>query len=254
MSRPLIAVTATSEIIRNILRARLNAAYGDALATAGLLPLVAPPMRDPALAGELLDRVDGLVLSGGEDVDPGLYGARRHPATEPPHAARDAWELALIEAARERATPVLAICRGMQILNVALGGTLVQDLQTERPGPIPHVQSAARSQRVHAAAITDGSRLAAALGATVVTVNSSHHQAVDRIASTLRVAARSEDGIIEGIESVGDWWVVGAQWHPEELVDTPEPWDRNLFSAFAAEVHRTIGAPRSRSAGQRVAV
>jgi putative glutamine amidotransferase len=239
MPRPVVAVTATSEIARGAMRTRLNSAYVEAVEAAGLIPLITSPLSDPSLAAELLDRVDGLVLTGGEDVDPRHYGARRHAATEPPHAARDAWELALVAAARRTAAPVLAICRGMQLLNVALGGTLVQDLPSERPGPIRHADPSARSERVHAAAVDEGSRLAQAMGAATIGVNSSHHQAIDRVAGGLRIVARSEDGVIEAVESAGDgWWLLGAQWHPEELVGTPEPWDRNLFAAFASEVRR----------------
>ena len=236
-SRPLVAVTATTEIIRGALRARLNAAYLVALEAAGLFPLVSAPPADAGNAEGLLERVDGLVLSGGEDVDPAHYGAARHPATEDPHAARDAWELALVAAARRRGVPVLAICRGMQVLNVGLGGTLVQDIPSERSTPISHANAAARHERVHPIECEPGSRLEAALGGRGVAVNSSHHQAVDRIAPGLRISARSPDGIIEGVETLNDeWWVLGAQWHPEELVSTREPWDRSLFAAFAARV------------------
>jgi putative glutamine amidotransferase len=198
---------------------------------------VSAPPADTGSADSLLERVDGLVLSGGEDVDPAHYGAGRHPATEDPHAARDAWELALVAAARRRRMPVLAICRGMQVLNVGLGGTLVQDIPSQRPTPIAHAKSAARRERVHPIECEPGSRLEAALGGGAVAVNSSHHQAVDRIAPGLRISARSPDGIIEGVETMDDgWWVLGAQWHPEELVSTPEPWDRSLFAAFAGRV------------------
>jgi putative glutamine amidotransferase len=243
MTRPLVAVTATTEIIRDALRARLNASYVAAIEGAGLIPLVSPPLADPAAARALLARVDGLVLTGGEDIDPRHYGVDRHPATADPHAGRDVWELALAEAARERGLPVLAICRGMQLLNVALGGTLIQDIPAERPSALRHAHSAARRRRVHGIECEPGSRLEGALGARTLTVNSSHHQSIDRVAPSLRVSARAPDGIIEGVEtSDGAWWVVGAQWHPEELIDTPEPWDRALFSAFAAEVQGHVTA------------
>jgi putative glutamine amidotransferase len=244
MSRPLVAVTATTEIIRGLLRARVNAAYIGALEGAGLIPLASPPLAGPSAAHALLERVDGLVLTGGEDVDPRHYGAERHPATGNPHSGRDAWELALIAAARERRLPVLAICRGMQLLNVALGGTLIQDIAAQTPSTLAHDDSAARRRRVHAIHCEGGSRLEAALGAASLSVNSSHHQAIGRVAPGLRVSARAPDGIIEGVETRDqDWWVVGAQWHPEELVATPEPWDRALFSAFTGELRRHIAAP-----------
>ena len=255
MTRPLIALTATTGMMRDRMRARVNTAYAVAIEAAGLLPVLTAPLADPSLARELLDRVDGLVLSGGEDVDPRHYGAAPHPATEPPHVARDAWELALVREARRRAMPVLAICRGMQLVNVALGGTLIQDIPTERPSDIGHAQASARVRRVHAAVIAPGSALGIAMGGTAVRINSSHHQAVDRIAPGLRVVATAEDGVIEGIESaIAGWWMLGAQWHPEELVDTAEPWDRNLFAAFAEEVRRTIGTAATLAPRRRVAV
>ncbi len=255
MPRPLIAVTATTGIIRERARARVNTAYIEALEGAGLLPLVSAPLADTALADELLDRVDGLLLTGGEDVDPRHYGAKRHPATEDPHPGRDAWELALVDAARRRSMPVLAICRGMQLVNVALGGTLIQDIPSERPGPVGHAQATARVARVHAAVIEPRSRFGAAIGASAIRINSSHHQAVDRVAPSLSVVGTSEDGIIEAVESTGDgWWMLGAQWHPEELVNTPEPWDRDLFAAFAAEVRRAIESPVGVPARRRLAV
>ena len=253
MSRPLVAVTATTEIIRDLLRARLNAAYIGALEGAGLLPLASPPLADPASAHALLERVDGLVLTGGEDVDPRHYGAGRHSATGPTHPERDTWELALVDAARQRRLPVLAICRGMQLLNVAMGGTLIQDIATQQPTALAHADSAARRRRTHSIECDGGSRLARALGSKSLSVNSSHHQAIERVAPGLRVTARAEDGIVEGVETTDDgWWVVGAQWHPEELVDTPEPWDRALFSAFADEVRHRSNAQADVTAGARV--
>ena len=255
ISRPLIAVTATTVILRGRRRARVNTAYLAAIEQAGMLPLVTAPLGDRALADELLGRVDGLLLTGGEDVDPRHYGAAPHPATEDPHVERDAWELALVAAARRRGMPVLAICRGMQLLNVALGGTLIQDLPSQRPGEIAHAQATEREERVHGATIDPTSRFGAAIGAASIRINSSHHQAVDRLAPGLRVVATSEDGIIEAVEGMaGDWWVLGAQWHPEELVDTPEPWDRDLFAAFASEVRRVAAGGPTLQPRQRIAV
>jgi putative glutamine amidotransferase len=240
-------------MLRGSLRARVNVAYLRALEGAGVLPLVTAPMDDVGLAARMLERVDGLVLTGGEDVDPRHYRAQRHSATEEPHPARDAWELALVAAARTRRTPILAVCRGLQLLNVALGGTLVQDIPTERRTPIVHADSTARRRRVHPIAVEADSRLAGGLGAMSLTVNSSHHQSLDRIAPSLRATAWAPDGIVEGAETTdSDWWVVGAQWHPEELVTTPESWDRNLFSAFAlAAANAARSAPFTGAVGQR---
>ena len=231
--QPLVAVTATTEIIRGVSRVRVNEAYTCALAVAGMIPLVIPPLGPEDAVG-IVSRVDGLVLTGGEDIGPALYGATVHPRSDPPHSARDAFEIAMFAAARAALLPVLAICRGLQLSNVALGGTLVQDIPTERPSAARHERSDARATRVHEVRVAEGSRLAGALGATTLTVNSSHHQAIDRVAAGLTVTALSPDGIVEGAEWTGDeaWWLLGVQWHPEELVDTREDWDRALFTAF----------------------
>ena len=137
-------------------------------------------------------------------------------------------------AAREARRPLLGICRGLQLLNVALGGTLVQDLGMERPSEITHPREKARTQRVHGVIVVAGTRLARATGALRFDVNTLHHQAVDRLANGLRPTAYAPDDVIEAAESTDDWWALGVQWHPEELIDDPQPWDRALFAAFAA--------------------
>lgn len=242
--QPIVAVTATTEMIRGLPRVRVNEAYTSALVAGGMIPLVVAPLA--AGFGDLVARVDGLVLTGGEDVDPSRYGAVRHARGDEPHAARDASEISLLAAARVARLPTLAICRGLQIANVALGGTLVQDLPSEWPSSVAHARSDARAERVHDVRVDAGSRLAAALGATALTVNSSHHQAVDRVAAGLTVSATAPDGVVEGAEWTGGdgWWLVGVQWHPEELAGTPEPWDRALFAAFRARLAGGTDADR----------
>lgn len=243
--RPLVAVSAT--IAREgdaPPRVRTNVAYCRALEAVDTVPLLVPPFADPALARDVLAGVRGLLLTGGEDVDPARYGAVPHPALGPLAAERDATEIALVTAARERGIPVLAICRGIQVLNVALGGTLVQDLPSERPSPVAHSAPGPRDARSHEVRVVPGSRLAAAMGATCIAANSLHHQAVDRLGAGLVVAGTAPDGIVEGVETAdGDWWVLGVQWHPEELTGTAEAWDRGLFAAFG-EVVRAVRAPR----------
>jgi putative glutamine amidotransferase len=248
----LVAVTATTEIIRGALRVRVNQSYTDALQRAGLVPLVIPPLP-AALASTVLDGVAGLVLTGGEDVEPGRYGAAPHPTVES-HAGRDECEIALVLAARKRALPTFAICRGAQVVNVALGGTLVRDIPSERPGGLGHDPGGARDARVHEVHADGDTTLAGLLGTERLTVNSFHHQAVDRLGEALRVSARAPDGIVEAIESTDPvWWMVGVQWHPEELIESAEAWDRQLFAAFAQMVRerapeklslRSASAPR----------
>lgn len=182
----------------------------------------------------MLDGMQGLLLTGGEDVDPRHFGAPPHSALGDVHAERDAFELALVRAARDRGLPTLAICRGMQVANVALGGTLIQDIASEWPNALAHDSGRPRNERVHDVRVEPGSRLARALDSDALQVNSMHHQAIELLADGLIAVAYAPDGIIEGAEWTGDaWWMVGAQWHPEELTATPEPWDRTLFAAFA---------------------
>ncbi len=237
--KPVVAVSATTRVTEGLDRVRLNASYLHALEAAGLVPLVVPPLGGSSDAESILRGVHGLVLTGGEDIDPARYGAERRPPTHAAHARRDACEIALTLAARRLALPTLAICRGVQLVNVALGGTLVQDIPSERSDALVHDGDHARNARVHEVRLEPGSRLASAIGASSLTVNSSHHQAVGRVAPHLRVNATAPDGVAEGVEwTATDWWMVGVQWHPEELVDDKEPWDRSLFAAFAAECSR----------------
>jgi putative glutamine amidotransferase len=238
---PLVILTATTEALRGRQRVRVNEAYTRALASVGLIPLVLPPV-DASLATAALDGVAGLVLTGGEDVGAEHFGQSPHPAMGPPHASRDEYELALTHAAAERRLPTLAICRGAQVVNVALGGTLLQDIPSLRPEATNHDLSSRRTERVHDIAIEKGTSLAGVVGETSIAVNSSHHQSVDRLAPSLRASAVSPDGIIEALEpKTNDWWLIAVQWHPEELTETPEPWDRRLFAAFADAVR--AGAP-----------
>jgi putative glutamine amidotransferase len=242
-----VALTATTESIRGVLRTRANVAYTEAARAAGLRPYILP-ILDPADADTMLDGMGGLVLTGGEDVDPARYGAQPHPALGEVHAARDAFELALVLAARERRVPTLAICRGVQIANVALGGTLVQDIPSQWPDPLAHEAGSARDARVHLVRLEEGSRLAAACGVVEMTTNSFHHQALLQVADGLAEVARAPDGVVEGVEWRGDdWWMAGVQWHPEELTRTREGWDRALFVAFATAVRNYLLSSRDAS-------
>jgi putative glutamine amidotransferase len=198
-----------------------------------MIPVVVPPLEDTSAARAVLAPMSGLILSGGEDVNPARYGEAPHPRTSPPHDARDAWEIALLREARGRRIPTLAICRGVQVANVALGGTLVQDLPSQWTDALAH-DGEARDRRTHEVRVEPSSRLAALLGTTALCTNSLHHQSLATVAPGLRVTAVAPDGVVEGVEWDRDaWWMVGVQWHPEELTGTTERWDRNLFAAFA---------------------
>jgi putative glutamine amidotransferase len=205
--------------------------YVRSVEAAGGLPLVLAPGK-PGDAGDLLGRVSGLMLTGGGDVDPQAYGEVPHPKLGRVIPERDAFELALVRTALERGLPVLAICRGQQVLNVATGGTLVQDIPSQLPGANDHDPDAERWAMAHAVNILPGTRLRAILGADTVAVNSFHHQAVKDPGRGVVVSARAEDGVVEGIEVPGQPFAVGVQWHPEAF------WDhgREFQPLFAALV------------------
>jgi gamma-glutamyl-gamma-aminobutyrate hydrolase PuuD len=194
-----VAVTAGIRPDGDTRRVRLAAAYVSALENAGLVPLIVPPLANERSADSIIDSVSGLVLTGGEDVDPARYGETRHEKVRSVNSARDATETALINAAKARMTPVFAICRGIQILNVALGGTLVQDIPSQCDTSIAHDEDSPRDSRAHEISIEPGSLIARAVGTEHCSVNSFHHQSVKRVADGMRVTAKSSDGVIEGI-------------------------------------------------------
>ena len=202
----------------------LGLTYPDAVARGGGVPVVIPPFGSDPSIRELLPRLDGLVLAGGPDIHPSLYGQEPSDELGPTEPVLDGSEIALVRMALERGMPMLCICRGMQALNVARGGTLVQHLAGHRqaePGRLP----------VHGVRIAPGSRLAEAVGATEARVNSFHHQAVDALGLNLEPVAWADDGLVEGIEDPGERFVMGVQWHAETLDNEPHP---KLFQALVA--------------------
>ena len=231
--RPLIGITLDSEPPGGYSAFpwyALRANYAGALAGAGALPVALP--HDPALAGDWLDRIAGLVVTGGAfDVDPALYGAPDRHATVSLKDSRTRAELALVQGALARSLPVLGICGGQQLLAVALGGTLVQHIPDSVPHALEHEQPNPRNQPGHAVAVTPGTRLAAIVGADTMRVNSAHHQAVAHPGPRAVVNARAPDGVVEGIEDPAHPFAIGVQWHPEFLID---PGDRRIFDAFVA--------------------
>jgi putative glutamine amidotransferase len=203
--------------------------------------VIMPDELGEAEAGQLLDSFDGLLLIGGGDLDPATYGQPREPEVYGVIARRDGFELPLARAAIARAKPTLAICRGHQVLNVALGGTLEQHLAS---GVVPHgAPGVAGGSSTHAVRVQEGSRLATALGVSGAAVSSQHHQAIDKLGADLQAVAWADDGVVEGIElTVPDQWVIGVQWHPEDTAGTDAVQQR-LFDAFVAEAARRTGRP-----------
>jgi putative glutamine amidotransferase len=215
-------------------RAHLNRAYVLAIQQAGGVPVLLPPYLDQPAREGLWRRLDGLVLSGGGDIDPSHFHEPPHPSVDLVCEARDGLELALTERALDQGLPLLAICRGIQVLNVARGGTLHQHVPDAYPtSPIAHAQREAREQPTHAVKVlVEGTRLGAVLGAPELSVNSFHHQALNRLGRGLREAAWAPDGVIEAIDMPeARGLVLAVQWHPEDLVGQ-DPAARRLFTAL----------------------
>jgi putative glutamine amidotransferase len=207
----------------------LGLPYLKGLEDAGGLPVVMPPMEEDAIE-PLLDRLDGICLSGGPDLDPRNYDADPHPELGPTEPDLDRFELAVARRADARGIPILAICRGTQALNVIRGGVLHQHLP-DLSGEIPHRQTTPGDQPSHPVEIDPGSKLAAARGpAGEIEVNSFHHQAIDRLGQGLTVSARAPDGTIEAVEDPTRPFLIGVQWHAETLVH--RPYEAALFERF----------------------
>ena len=216
--------------------------YSRAVAVAGGLPV---GLSRDATVDAVVERVDGIVLSGGADVDPDRYGEDRSAQCGVVETERDAWELALVQAAMAAGLPLLGICRGIQVLNVAFGGTLIQDLE-DRGGGGHQRDDVARGVTVHSVELEPGS-LAASLYGTLRQVNSLHHQAVDRLGAGLVASGHAPDGTVEALEMPGAP-VLGVQWHPEMLLDAqPDPGFLWLVARASERVPAQPAQPRRRS-------
>lgn len=217
-----------------------NRAYVHAIENAGGVPVLIPILNDLSMLDSLLSRLDGLLLSGGVDLQPMLYGEERHPLTEEANAQLDEFEMSLTHWALEEDIPMLGVCRGMQILNVALGGSLYQDVRDQYPSDVPHTNpEMPRTHIAHRVFVEPGSRMESVLGTQELWVNSLHHQAVKAPGKGVRISGRAEDGMAELLEAPGYRFVMAAQGHPEEIY-TIEPAFARLFSAFIRACDSTV--------------
>ncbi len=242
MTKPIIGIgsdLAVKEGQRD--RAFAYTTYTEALRRAGAVVVVIPPQ--PENAADLVASLDGILLAGGDDCDPSVYGEERHSSCETMDPRRQENELALARTARERAIPTLGICLGLQMMNVAAGGTLIQDIASSVDTEIDHASEPDDRHR-HDVLVESGTKLAGVVGAGEHQVNSSHHQAIGHVAPGLRVTALAPDGIVEGLEDPALPFYVGVQWHPEDM--TGEQDATTLFGAF-------VGAARKRAEARSAA-
>lgn len=233
-----IGIPAEVMVIRNLDRNTVNNDEVAGVIKHGDIPVLIPT-RNPELMAQYVDVIDGLLLPGGPDVAPKFYGEEPVPNLGDTDAFLDASEIELVKLAVAKRKPIFGICRGVQVLNVALGGTLYQDLYSQRNRPtLQHYQKAPMPQGTHTISVTPDSYLAKIIGRDDTTlVNSHHHEAVKAVSSQLNISALAKDGVIEGVESKDDDLIIGVQWHPEAMFRTDEKQDA-LFADFMARVDK----------------
>ncbi len=240
VARPLIGITARSASNPDT-AARMEGAgeaYLQALIRAGAAPIIVPRRLSPTALSAIFAKLDGLLLPGGGDIAPARLGGESHPAVYGVDEERDELEFALARWAVEQSKPILGICRGIQVFNAALGGSLYLDITSQRPGPVRHdtAHGLPGDHLAHQVSVEAGSRLAGLFGQPEGPVNSWHHQAVREAAPGLRVTARAEDGLIEGLELPSHPFALAIQWHPEMMPDRPE--SRRLFAGLVQAADR----------------
>ncbi len=227
--RPVIGISAPS-VGQEI---SLDSAYVEAIQQSGGVPLLLPMTESNERVAEMIDLIDGLVLTGGEDLDPALYNEPPHQYLETVHHERDRFDILLLKTAVSRRLPILGICRGHQLINVYFGGSLYQDLRSQKKEAILHrQQNVNQNYPWHDAEIDKNSRLYQIMGTSKIRVNSIHHQAVKIMVNDFKPAARSSDGVIEAIESDKYPMILSVQWHPEKLLKIGDENSKKLFIAF----------------------
>ena len=209
----------------------VNRDYMDAVSRAGAVPVLLPLTGDVFAWEEIVSRVDGLLFSGGGDIDPRMYGEEKLPCCGEVSPERDWMEMDLLRLALDRDVPVLAVCRGLQVMNCALGGTLYQDILAQYAGALCHPREDVPREKAHDVMIPEGRLLRRILGVGTLAVNSRHHQGIKALGQGLLPCAIAPDGLIEGIEMPGKRFALGVQWHPESMCEK-HPEQQAIFNAF----------------------
>ena len=232
--RPVVGVTSDYDTGKrfSVFTYYCRRTYISALADSGALPIILPTTLDMEAIKGMGEMLDGLLVTGGgHDIDPSLYGEDKVAPLGEIKGERSQFELAITRIMMELGRPVLGICNGIQVINVACGGSLIQDIPSQVPASLPHRQKETRQETSHEVEILEGTKLASILGAGRMMVNSLHHQAVKDLGEGLIINAKAPDGIIEGVEAPQRPFIIGVQWHPEDLYKT-DPKMKALFSSF----------------------
>lgn len=229
--KPIIGVTASLELGRDDYGIEL--ADTEAILAAGGLPVMLPHLVEEADLDEIAEHIDGLFLAGGYDIDPTLFGEEPHPNLGVIIPSRDAFELALAKKVLAMNKPILGVCRGAQILNIAVGGDMYQDITTQVKGDLlQHQQKAPKFHGSHFVDVTEGSLLNRLTGKTRIKVNSRHHQANRLVPAPFVISGKASDGIVEAVESMHHHFVLGVQWHPENMARVSDSASVQIFSGF----------------------
>jgi putative glutamine amidotransferase len=211
-------------------RLSLATDYTDAVTSAGGVPLLLPPVHSPADIERQVAMCDGFVFTGGRDINPARYGEQQQAQITPLNPRREDYDLGLLRSVLKSRKPILAVCLGCQELNVALGGTLLQDISTQTSSTLDHHQGDTRHEAAHEVTLTTGSRLADIVSTKTLAVNSIHHQACARLGRGVRISARAPDGTVEGYELRGHPFALAVQWHPESILHLPG--QRQIYGAL----------------------
>ncbi len=216
--------------------------YVESLRRAGAVPVLIPPQPENAV--DIIEGLDGILLAGGDDCDPQVYGEEPHPTVEPMDPRRQSNDLTLARAARERGIPTLGICLGLQVMNIAAGGTLMQDINSAMETEIQHA-SIPEDRARHDVIVEQGTKLSGIIGERELNVNSSHHQAIKSVGNGLRITALAPDGVVEGLEDPRHPFYVGVQWHPEDM--RGENSASSIFGAFVDAARKYAEARKQAS-------
>ncbi len=238
MKNPVIGITSDYDEINGQNSFFIKESYFTAVEDSGGIPILLCPTKNESSQSRFIDLIDGLLISGGGfDIDPKLYGEEPHPKLGKIQPDRTEFEIKLFKSAVEKRMPVFGICGGHQLINVYFGGTLYQDIPSQYSDKINHKQSTPSDIPYHKIEIHPSTRLSRIAGINSTMVNSTHHQSVKKIGSGLKISAVAEDGVIEAIESNGDGFIVGVQWHPERIYNK-DSCSKNIFTEFIKEADR----------------